>query len=77
MTRSAAHYRKRPRPNLTPRERQIVQARANGLAAKQVARQLGIAHGTVKNILLSARRRLGARDTAHLAALAWAKGFIL
>ncbi len=53
--------------SLTPGERRIVAAIAEGLSPKQVAGKLNISEQTIKNTLVSARRRVGARNTLVLA----------
>lgn len=53
---------------LTPRQREIVALVAQGLAAKQIGRQLGIAEQTVKNILNDAYRRTGCVNAPQLVA---------
>lgn len=49
---------------LTKREKEILRLRRD-LLPKQIARHLFLAHGTVKNHLRRAVRKLGARDTHH------------
>ena len=61
---------------LTPRERQIVQHLADGLAPKQIGPRLGIEHGTVRNLIVYARQHLGAASTEQLVALALRAGQI-
>jgi DNA-binding CsgD family transcriptional regulator len=46
----------------------------SGLTDREIARDLGIAHATVRFHLESARRKVGARSRTHLAALAVALG---
>jgi DNA-binding CsgD family transcriptional regulator len=58
---------------LSPRQRQCLTLAAQGLTWRQVAQKLKIATGTVRNYLLIARARLGARNTTHAVALAIAR----
>ena len=57
-----ADTRRTRRMRLTPRERECLQLCANGLTAKEIARQIGRAVPTVTLHLNSATRRLGARN---------------
>lgn len=60
-------------PNLTAREREILQLIASGHTVRQTARVLGIAPKTVENIQARLFRKLGARN--RLEALTIADGF--
>ena len=51
--------------NLSPREVAVIRLVAGGYSNKEVARQLGIAVGTVKNHVAETLRKLGARDRTH------------
>ena len=51
---------------LTERERQIVTLLAGGESQKQIARQLGLKHATVRATLCRARQRTGTVTTAEL-----------
>jgi DNA-binding NarL/FixJ family response regulator len=51
--------------SLSPREVEILQLVAGGYSNKEVARQLGIASGTVKNHISELLRKLDARDRTH------------
>jgi two-component system, NarL family, response regulator DesR len=46
---------------LTPREAQVLRAAANGLSGQDIARQLSLAPGTVRNYLSSAMTKTGTR----------------
>jgi two-component system response regulator DesR len=46
---------------LTPREAQVLQAAATGLSGQEIARQLSLAPGTVRNYLSSAMTKTGTR----------------
>lgn len=47
---------------LTPREAQVLRAAANGLSGQDIARQLSLAPGTVRNYLSSAMTKTGTRS---------------
>ncbi|MBU1358620.1 MAG: helix-turn-helix transcriptional regulator [Gammaproteobacteria bacterium] len=51
---------------LTPRELEVLNLIARGLTAKLIARYLGISVNTVRTHRDNLRRKLGARNTAHL-----------
>lgn len=55
-------------PPLTPRERQVMQAAADGLTARQIGRRLGVSERTVTTHLTSIYRKLGVSN--RVAALA-------
>ena len=57
-------------PHLTPRERELLELLADGLANKQIARTLGISEATVKGYLSELFQKLGAADRAHAVGLA-------
>ena len=61
---------------LTPRARQILELRAEGLCAKQIASDLDIATSTVKNYLHSINCQLGARNIAHAMRIAFRVGLL-
>ena len=63
-----------PLPELSTRERQIVDLVARGLGNIAVARQLGISEKTVRNQLSAILVKLAARDRAELVARARAVG---
>lgn len=52
---------------LTPRERDILADVSEGMTDKEIALRRHISLGTVKNYLISARRKLGARTRVELA----------
>jgi DNA-binding CsgD family transcriptional regulator len=56
-------------PQLTRREREVVELYASTGSAKIVAAQLGIAPGTVKTHLANARSRAGVDTTVQLVVL--------
>ncbi len=55
---------------LSPRETEVLQHIANGLANKQIAVELGISETTVKTHIASLFEKLGASHRAHAVALA-------
>lgn len=61
---------------LTVRERQVLDLVAEGLANKQIARQLGITERTVKFHVTSILNKLGADNRAHAVALAAQRGLL-
>jgi DNA-binding CsgD family transcriptional regulator len=65
-----------PRALLTRGQLQLVERAARGETAVEIAAALGVAANTVEMGLLRARLRLGARNTAHLAAIAVARGLV-
>jgi DNA-binding NarL/FixJ family response regulator len=60
-----------PAPELTPREREVLELLATGLANKQIARRLGITERTVKAHLTSIFGELGVTDRTQAAL--WAR----
>ena len=58
-------------PDLSPREREVLELVAEGLANKQIARRLGIAERTVKAHVGSVFRRIGVAD--RTSAALWAR----
>ena len=61
---------------LTGREIQVITLVADGCSNKQIAGRLSLSALTVKNHLARAGRKLGARDRAHLVAVACRAGVI-
>jgi DNA-binding NarL/FixJ family response regulator len=59
----------KPGKPITPRMCEILDLVAVGMSGKQIAWDLGICESTVKNLLISARTRLSARNTAHAVAI--------
>jgi DNA-binding NarL/FixJ family response regulator len=58
------------RPQLSPREREILRLIADGHPNKQIARTLGIAERTVKFHVTSLLEKLGAESRAHAVSIA-------
>lgn len=61
---------------LSPRQLTILQMVANGNQDKEIGDNLKISVQTVRNHLATARRKMGARDRAHAAALAVKYGLV-
>lgn len=57
------------RPELSPKQIEVLRLVALGLERRQIAEDLGIGDETVKSHLAELRRRLGARTSAHAVAL--------
>jgi DNA-binding CsgD family transcriptional regulator len=63
-------------PQLTPRERDILDSIARGHTIRQTARALGIAAKTVENTQARLFRKLGARNRSETLAIAWEVGLL-
>jgi two-component system response regulator DesR len=61
---------------LTDRERQVLRLAADGRSGAEIARELRLAEGTVRNYLSEAISKLGARNRADAARIARAKGWL-
>lgn len=61
---------------LTDRERQVLRLAAEGLASPEIAEQLRLSEGTVRNYLSEAISKLGARNRVEAARLAQQKGWL-
>lgn len=61
---------------LTIRERDVLRVTRAGLSTKQIASQLHLAHGTVRNHLSSAMMKLHVDSRHGAAAIAWEQGWI-
>nr|WP_221277187.1 response regulator transcription factor [Deinobacterium chartae] len=61
---------------LTERERQVLRLAAEGASSGEVARQLGLSEGTVRNYLSEAISKLGARNRVEAARLARERGWL-
>ncbi|WP_127843067.1 response regulator transcription factor [Actinomyces wuliandei] len=61
---------------LTDREREVVQAAAEGLTTEQIAARLYVSASTVKTHLRSAQERMGASNRVQLAVLAERAGLL-
>lgn len=58
------------RRDLSPREREILEALAEGRSNKQIAQQVSLSEETVKSHLRSLYEKLGAADRAHAVSIA-------
>jgi two-component system response regulator DesR len=65
----------RPSP-LTPRETAVLRLHAEGLDPKDIAAQLFLSYGTVRNYLSSAADKLGARNRIHAIKIAAENGWL-
>lgn len=68
-----------PRPHSngpTNREEDVLVLLANGMSAKQIAREFGINTQTVKVHLTNMREKIGAHNSPHLVALAIKVGWL-
>jgi two-component system, NarL family, response regulator DesR len=61
---------------LTEREREVLSASADGATIGEVARNLYLSEGTVRNYLSTAIKKLGARNRVEAARLAERKGWL-
>lgn len=57
--------------NLTPREKDILELIANGFSNKEIAKQIYISEGTVRNIISIILDKLELRDRTQLAIYYW------
>lgn len=76
---AAASPAAEPRPrvaDLTPRETEILKLVAGGLSNKEIAEQLFLTEGTVKNYVSSVFSKLHARDRAQAVSLAIRQGLV-
>lgn len=67
---------KRPNPDLTLRERQVLTLVASGLSSKEIARDLGLSYRTVDIHRQRAVQKFGARNSQHMVALAVYSGYV-
>lgn len=61
---------------LTDRERQVLRLAGQGTASGEIAEQLGLSEGTVRNYLSEAISKLGANNRVDAARIAHAKGWL-
>ena len=64
----------KPRPKLTPREREVLALIACGYSTSEVARALWITEDTVRTHVKRLLARLPARTRAHAVAIAFREG---
>ncbi|MFC1421127.1 response regulator [Streptacidiphilus cavernicola] len=62
--------------NLTGREREVLQAVAEGLTNTEIARQLVLSESTIKTHVSRVLTRIGARDRVHAVIIAYEAGLV-
>lgn len=72
----AASVLRAPKSPLSPREREVLRAVQPGSPVAQIAREVGLAEGTVRNYLSSAMSAVGARNRHEAADIARRNGWI-
>jgi DNA-binding NarL/FixJ family response regulator len=65
-----------PQVALTPREVEVLELVAHGLANKEIAERLGTASGTIKMHVQNVLAKLGAADRTHAVTLAIQRGIL-
>ena len=61
---------------LTDRERQVLKLAGDGMSGAQIAEELRLAEGTVRNYLSEVMRKLGAANRVEAARIARHKGWL-
>jgi DNA-binding CsgD family transcriptional regulator len=61
---------------LTPREREALVLLSQGLLRDQIADQMCITHGSVRNLIQVVRRKLDVETSIQAVVWAWANGLI-
>lgn len=61
---------------LTDRERQVLRLASEGIASADIAEQIGLSEGTVRNYLSEAMSKLGATNRVEAARIARSKGWL-
>jgi two-component system NarL family response regulator len=64
------------RPELTQREKEILQCVFQGLTNKEIAHELSVAENTVKNHINNMMYKLGAKDRTHATHVALVRGLL-
>ena len=72
---AAEAWTEEPDP-LTERERQVLRLAGEGMASADIATELGLSEGTVRNYLSEAISKLGASNRVEAARVARAKGWL-
>ena len=62
--------------SITPKELEIIYGLAEGKTSTEIATELGNANGTIKGHIKVIRRKLQAKNTAHLIAIAYHEGLL-
>ena len=70
------HNAKEPPQNLTNAEKEVLAMVKDGLLLKEMAAILGVSEGAIKQRLKNAKQKLGAKTSAHAAALSLEYGLI-
>jgi len=70
------HLATRPPSNLTRAEKEVLEMVKNGMLLKQMAAELGVSQGAVKQRLKNAKLKLGANNSAQAATKAMEFGLI-
>lgn len=65
-----------PNEELSPREHEVLRLLSEGLSNKQIAKQLGLSEGTVKNYVSSLLDKLGVRNRTQAANAARSNGWL-
>lgn len=65
-----------PRPDVTPRELEVLTLVAEGLSTREIGRRLWITEETVKTHIRRLHDRLGARTRAQAVAIAYQRGIL-
>lgn len=61
---------------LTPREAEVLNALANGLSSKEIAKELSVAPRTIEVYIERLRFKLNARNRAHMTAIGVNMGLV-
>src|SRR5438445_399089 len=62
---SRGHDREHMRDSLSPREREVLQLLADGIASRQIAQRLGISYSTVRTHIRSISEKLGTKSKVN------------
>ena len=62
--------------SITPKEMEILYLIAEGYNSNEIANELDNAEGTIKVAVKSMRRKLKAKNSAHLVAIAYHEGLL-
>jgi DNA-binding CsgD family transcriptional regulator len=61
---------------LTPREREALVLLSRGLLREQIADEMSITHGSVRNLIQIVRRKLDVETSIQAVVWAWAHGLV-
>jgi DNA-binding CsgD family transcriptional regulator len=61
---------------LTPREREALVLLSRGLLREQIAHEMCITHGSVRNLIQMVRRKLDVETSIQAVVWAWAHGLV-